>query len=470
MTYPINSLTELTGRRMFYRDQYVNRDAYEAMALAKTRLLIDYPFWGFMGLDLQLVECNPDMEVHGVKIPGGMTAATDGFHIFYSADFVMKLASVPQQGAEQVMFLIAHEIYHVIWGHVGAQDTLVRGRDTVRDFDASKWNKAADYFINLDLDKENIGSLIKVIDICYDKKYDGMSSEQIYDALKEEGQGKGEGKGGSGQRTLDVHVNYIPDDSVPEGQPQVSYDEGSGSVEVRINPNDHSQNRSDALDTLQRAAAHVENSGHSAGSIPSHLKRLINDIRKPKRNWKNATRQFTSAVRQTGYSFVRPDKRSFGGAITLPGFRRDDRALHIAMAIDTSGSIGDHDLTRYLGETLGILQSYPYFTADIFCFEGDVDKSTHMRIQKARSGNAQKLIEDYVKTRLRGGGGTVFQSVWDFMRKEKIRPKGLVFFTDGGACDTSWHREGSYCPTLFITVGNPEWTAPFGTTVPYEAI
>ena len=151
----------------------------------------------------------------------------------------------------------------------------------------------------------------------------------------------------------------------------------------------------------------------------------------------------------------------------MPSFRRDAEKLTLTVDIDTSGSIGDEILKKFMSELMGIVKAFKSYEIHVFCFEGDVDERTYSIIKDDGSSAKQQLLE-YVQ-KVAGGGGTNFQSIWDFIRLKKIKAKGLVVFTDGYANDTSWHRERGI-PTLFVTTDNPGWKAPFGHTVPFESL
>ena len=125
-------------------------------------------------------------------------------------------------------------------------------------------------------------------------------------------------------------------------------------------------------------------------------------------------------------------------------------------------------MSKFVSELFGILRSFPKYEVHVFCFAGDVDRSTYQRITGSYKEAKDKLT-GYLK-HISGGGGTCFQSVWDFMREENIKPRGLVLFTDGYPCDSDWENERDI-PTLFVTVGNHnEWKAPFGRTIQYERV
>lgn len=479
----LKSRNEIQGKRRWYKDAFTNTSVYNKICAAKTRLLLRHPFWGFMGLDLVLVEAPSEL------IP---TLATDGYHIYYSAEFIDALTT------NETIFVVAHEIYHCIFGHTKGYNKVNRMHHD-DGYDPVLANRAQDYFINLDLIKAGLGSVINdntqmkpvnddtlmigPIQVCYDTRFEGMSSEEIYRELVEDGDSSPE------SQVLDMHleIEVVPDeDGDIEGSPS---DNGEGShsekgdgdgkgkdesgngntIRIKMTESQFAEEKHRWEQIAQRAVANVDNSSQGAGSIPEHLKRLIGTIHKPKISWKTALRRFVQNVRDRGYSFIRPDRKTFGSGITLPGYRRDLSKLEIAVAFDTSGSVSSDQLNKFISELMGIMKSYRLYEIHAFCFEGSVDPTTYMKISGSAQ-QAEKDLKQYVADHVKGGGGTCFGSVWDFMSERKINPRGLVFFTDGYPCDSGWESTGRKGPpTLFVTVGNNnDWKAPFGLTVRYE--
>jgi predicted metal-dependent peptidase len=93
----------------------------------------------------------------------------------------------------------------------------------------------------------------------------------------------------------------------------------------------------------------------------------------------------------------------------------------------------------------------------IACFDTKV-----YNMQVFTSDNLDE-IDEY---ELKGGGGTDFDAVFDFLKEEGIEPKRLVMFTDGYPWD-SW-GDANYCDTVFIIHGDKNPNPPFGTWAVYE--
>lgn len=126
------------------------------LSVARSRLLLDHPFFGVLALRLQFVE--------DTSIP---TLAVDGKSIFYNPQFVDGLSD------ELCRSAIAHEVMHPVLDHISRRKGRARRR----------WNAACDYAANLILSDAGLpmgaGWLIN-------RAYRGMSAEEIYDALPDD--------------------------------------------------------------------------------------------------------------------------------------------------------------------------------------------------------------------------------------------------------------------------------------------
>ena len=143
------------------------------------------------------------------------------------------------------------------------------------------------------------------------------------------------------------------------------------------------------------------------------------------------------------------------GAV-LPGMK-EATTIDIAISMDMSGSIGHEDATVFLSEIKGIMDQYEDFSINLWCFDTEI--YNHKTI-------THDNVEDLVDYEPQGGGGTMFEANWEFMREQNIQPKKFIMFTDGYPCG-SWGEE-DYCDTIFIVKGNTQAESPFGQTVIYE--
>ncbi|RYD61786.1 MAG: hypothetical protein EOP83_16220, partial [Verrucomicrobiaceae bacterium] len=131
--------------------------------------------------------------------------------------------------------------------------------------------------------------------------------------------------------------------------------------------------------------------------------------------------------------------------------------IDIMCAIDSSGSMSEEMLRDLLSETKGIMQTFRDFRVRVCTFD------TQLYNYREYTG---ENIDEIDEQPLAGGGGTMFECVWEFMKREGIEPNRLVVFTDGLPNNT-WGEEG-YVDTLFVIHTHTNIKAPWGLTAYYE--
>ena len=140
----------------------------------------------------------------------------------------------------------------------------------------------------------------------------------------------------------------------------------------------------------------------------------------------------------------------------MPGMKNDE-LIDIAIAIDLSGSISDRQGQDFLSEVRGIMEQFTSYRIHVFCFDTEVYNP-----QQFDSDNLD-TIDGY---ELKGGGGTDFDCIFNYLKQEEIEPHRLVVFTDGYPFG-SWGDE-NYCDTVWIIHGNRNPDPPFGVWAEYE--
>ena len=114
-----------------------------------------------------------NLNIYGSSTIRPKTMCTNGLNIVYHPEFVLG------QSDAAVRFVLCHEILHCVGDHMGRRGNR----------DPLLWNYAADYAINPILDSESdsnfswpMGPDGKRMGL-YEKKYEGMRAEDIYDIL-----------------------------------------------------------------------------------------------------------------------------------------------------------------------------------------------------------------------------------------------------------------------------------------------
>jgi predicted metal-dependent peptidase len=295
------------------------------------------------------------------------TMATDGETLFYSPSFADSLTQ------PEIDFVLVHEVFHKWFLH----HTRREGRDP------QLWNVAADYVINLAI-TQDFPTLTPPKGVLLSPLYKGMSTEQVYDMLVQQGQGQGQG----------------------QGAPSTDPSTGQGWGEVRDCPNPSGEESRVKAEIAQGIAS------CKPGSIPGTIKKLFDDLMAPaKVPWQEVLRDFMNSCKPTDYTWRRPNRRhlpDYLPSLSEPGLG------HVVVAIDTSGSC---------------LSELPVFLSELKKIFADCKPGKITVILCDYRVSATYASLDEIPPELTDiGGGTRFSPVFDAIED---RPDCLVYFTDG---------------------------------------
>jgi len=381
-------------------------EVVDKIIVARVGLLLRHPFFGNMATRLKIQDASEWCK----------TAATDGRHLFYNREFFNGLTT------KQVEFVVAHEILHNVFDHMGRNE----GRDR------QIFNIAADYCVNGQLIRDHIGEQPPEIKIFHDPQHYNKSAEQVYDEIFEK---YDEEQLAALGQLLDDHIDWEKDG---EGRPAYSKDE---LKQIR--------------DEIREATMQAANAA-GAGNTPANVARMIKELTEPKMNWRELLRQQIQSTIKTDYSFSRPNRKGWHTGAILPGMKFDE-TIDIAVSLDMSGSITNEMSMDFITELKGIMDEYKDYNIKLWCFDTKVYNEQDF---DGYSG------EDILNYEIMGGGGTDFMCNWEYMKENDISPKKFIMFTDGYPWD-SW-GDDNYCDTLFIIHGNDKIVPPFGSHAYYE--
>ncbi len=396
---------------------------------ARIEMLISAPFFGNLATRLRFKDATEWCP----------TLATDGKYFYYNRNFVAAMSDA------EVVFGIGHEVLHCVYDHF---DVARRG-----DRDPRLWNIANDYVINADLVDANIGEQIKLVEICFDWKYRGMISEEIYDDLFQ--QAKEEGRVIE-INPLDVHMDREEgdDEGALGGEGNGDEEGGDENGPAKYTAEEKEQIKQEFQNATMQAAKAA-----GAGNLPGGVKRMLDKLLNPQLDWRQLIAMQIQSVIKSDYTMMNPSRKGLNEGFYLPGMDRET-TIDVAISMDVSGSIYDTMLRDFLSEVKGIMDQYNDFRIHLFCFDTEVHNP-----QTFTPHN----MEEFLDYEIEGGGGTEFDCVFDYMKEEGIVPKKHIMFTDGYPWG-SWGDE-NYCDTLFIVhgsgYGGKSPVAPFGITVPY---
>jgi predicted metal-dependent peptidase len=330
---------------------------------------------------------------------------------------------------KEIEFLFGHEVLHCVYDHFGR-----RG-----ERDPQIWNIANDFCVNADLKKHNVGEFITSVPALYDRKYEGLSSEEIYDDLMKNVQ----------KISLNDLVNKLLDEHL-DGDGEGDGEDGKGRP--KLSEAEKQQIRDEIKEAMLAAAATVD----GAGNLPAGVKRLIQDLTEPKMNWRELLRMQLESTIKSDYTWMRASRKGWHMDAVMPGMKLDPM-IDIAIAIDASGSIGEAMLKDFLSEIQGIMDSFPAYRIHVLTFDTDVYNPAQYN-----SDNLDSICDYEVS----GGGGTDFTCIFNYLKENEIEPKRLVVFTDGYPFG-SWGDE-NYADTVWILHGTTTIVPPWGQYAYYD--
>jgi len=400
-------------------DPKIDSEVREKLITARVGLLLKASFFGNLATRLRLVNAD---EWCG-------TAATDGRNFYYNSRFIKMLKT------KEIEFLFGHEVLHCVYDHFGR-----RG-----DRDPQIWNIANDFCVNADLVKHKVGELITTVPALYDTKYDGMSSEEVFDDLMKNA--KKINLSDLIDKMIDEHL-----DGEGDGDGDGEEVDGSGKGRPRLSEEERRAIRDEIKEAMLAAASTVD----GAGNIPAGVKRIIQELTEPKMNWRELLRMQLESTIKSDYTWMRASRKGWHMDAVMPGMRLDPM-IDIALFIDASGSMDGDMLKDILSETANIMESFPAYKIHVVTFDTECYNP-----QQYDSENLDD-IRDY---EVQGGGGTDFDAIFRYLKDNEIEPKRLVVFTDGYPWG-SWGDE-NYADTVWILHGTTTIVPPWGQYAYYD--
>lgn len=384
-----------------------DEQALNIVRKARSRLLTEHPFFGSLAMWVDLV---PDRTIG--------TMCTNGSEIRFDPKFVAA------HRLEEIIGTVAHELAHCYLNHMF--------RFKGKNFRLA--NVAADYVVNpLVLD-----SGLKLPQwILLDKRFDGMSFEQVYAILERENPPEniqpfglfvepppGAGKPGEGdQKTKDL-------EGITEWSPSHM-----------------------TADKWTIAAEQARSMAIKAGKIPANLDRSIKASQQSVSDWRNILWRFPQDYVQSDYTWVPPNKRFASQGMYLPSLR-SLALVRFPFFVDTSGSMEQRDLSIAASEIEAIGRELAV-TVDVIYCDAAVNHVETFTPDDIMSG---------IKLSARGGGGTAFQPAFDWVKNNYLEPPPFAIYLTDLYGDNATVKDPGY-PVLWITSANSNMTGPFGETI-----
>jgi predicted metal-dependent peptidase len=276
----------------------------------------------------------------------------------------------------------------------------------------------------------------------YDTKYDGLSSEEVYDQLMENVQ--------------KINLSDLLDKMLDEHLDGEGDGDSDGDQDGKGRPKLSAADRQAIKDEIKEAMLAAAATADGAGNLPAGVKRLIQELTEPKMNWRELLRMQLESTIKSDYTWMRASRRGWHMDAVMPGMKPEPM-IDIAVALDASGSISESMLKDFLSEIQGIMDSFPAYKIHVITFDTEAYNPAQYD-----SDNLDSMC-DYEVT---GGGGTDFDCVYNYLKENEIEPKRLIMFTDGYPFG-SWGDE-NYTETVFILHGTTSIVPPWGQYAYYD--
>ena len=403
-------------------DPKIDHDARERLVTARIGLLLRHSFFGNLATRMKLINADEWCA----------TAATDGQTFYYNSRFILMLKP------KEVEFLVGHEVLHVVYDHMGRRNHR----------DPQMWNIADDYAVNADLKRHKVGQFITSVPCLYEQKYDGKPAEEIYDDLMKN----------APKMNMDQLIEQLLDDHIDGDEQDGEGDgdgDGDGNKKGKGRPKLSQEERDRIRQEVKQAIINAAQSSE-AGSLPAGVERLVRQATDPVMPWRELIQTNLTSASRTDYSWMRPSRRSWHMDAVMPGMTPGEE-IDVVVAIDMSGSISNKQAQAFLGEIGGMMEAFDGYKVHVFCFDTEIYNPADFTSEN------MDTIDGYQPA---GGGGTDFDAIFEYLKREGNVPKRLICFTDGYPCG-SW-GDPDYCDTTWIIHGDPNPNPPFGQFALYD--
>ena len=384
---------------------------------AYKRLLIENPFYGLFLLGLSKV-INRSVETACVRKRG------------INCELVINPDYWETQDDTQQLNLLCHEVYHIVFQHMFLWDSFPN-KDIL--------GLATDCEVNSYLSNLDNSWVVPSIWNLPEKQGTKFYYEEILKQDPPQQQQQQSNGGGSG----DSQDNK-------DGMPQTKDDHTQWGKDFQECSDAEKQLIQNQINQQIKTAA--EQTIKMRGTIPSEMQEIVDELFKPKPrifDWKSYFRRMLGSIYDINIKKTRRKE-----SIRFPDSAgiKHKKKVSILVAVDTSGSVNDDELRDFFSEI-----TYIYKTGvRITILECDAKITANYEYTGKWTG------------KIHGRGGTDFQPVIDYYRKNMKDYAALVYFTDGECSipdnvprDTIWviTSEGDHTKTypgrtLFIPSKN----------------
>lgn len=353
------------------------------------------------------------------------TACTNGRDVKYGRAFVDGLTDAELRG------LVLHEDEgHKLHRHLEIWKWMY-------EIDPHLANCACDYVINIKIvdDNKDDGFAQLPEGGLVDERFRGMDSAQVFNILREEQDEQSQDDQGGGSQD---------NESEGDGEPSSSPGGGSAGLDEHDWEGAQSLSDEDKRELARDIDEAIRQGAMAAGKMGGTGNRDLDELLQPQIDWREVLREFIqNTCAGNDYStYARPNRRLMSQGIIMPS-GISEQVGELVIAIDTSGSIRQRQLTAFLSEVKGVCDTVKPDKLRLLYWGSRVvgDEAYDMH-------DLDNLVKS---TKPMGGGGTDVNCVTQYMADEGIKPQACIVLTDGYLY-SGW---GDWtCPVLWAILDN----------------
>lgn len=366
-------------------------DKVQSLSKAGKELMLREPYYGFFLIMLNKI-WRKDLPTAGVSKNG------INYQLAINEEFWTNLSEKHQLG------LLKHELLHIAFGHLVSFSSFNNKRlaNVAMDMEINQYIES-DWLPEGGIDINNYE------DLNLDEK---AGCRYYYDKLQQLKDEKDK-NGTCGNEKMDKLLDNVESGDIPDHSTWEEF-ENLTEAEQKLIEKQIQRVLSEAKEQT------IKKRGHIPGEIEGVI--VIEEITKPKFDWRSYVRRFTGTSTKVFTKKIRrKENRRYDDN---PGLKIKMKQ-HMLLAIDTSGSVSDTELTEFMNEIHHI-------------YKAGVD------ITMVQCDTSIRSIEQYKgkhEMNVTGRGGTEFDPVLDYYNANQKKYTSLVYFTDG-ECYTSVKPKG----------------------------
>ncbi|EQB40073.1 hypothetical protein M947_03360 [Sulfurimonas hongkongensis] len=284
---------------------------------AKSKLLVEYPFFGTLASKLELLQSD---DIQAFK--------SNGKTLEYSDDFFKEISLAEME------FVLANAAMHASLAHESRKNSR----------SGWLWQLATDYAIN-DMLVEN--GLYRPDLAHYSKRFSGLYAEEIYAQLKEE--------------FLRDELEYEAEDA----------DDIQRQEEQKVKEIENQIVEEELFDEFAKAILEKEEKN---SQLPTSLERFFTLKSSSKIDWRDELRVALDRFSRDDYTQMPPNKKLLHLGLYLPSATSEK--FKLVVAIDSSGSVDEELLGEFLSELGFLMNTIASYEIDLLVCDDKIRSHT----------------------------------------------------------------------------------------------